>query len=169
MNALSHWPLFSSTVQEDPQSFVLITEDNFTWEIWIWLKKFWALFTTMNEGESDQRSCDILKQITFTYPYLKFDTLVVSKDSFHFEINTNSWDESWRERIVSITKQKTSFSNTRVANDKKLKHVVKVLVCCIFLPFWVTSTSHLKVSRERNINKFTILLLFWWESLPWKK
>jgi hypothetical protein len=72
------------------------------------------------------RSCPAVSQICSGYKgskrgptnasapasYLKFDSFAVELDVLYLEIDADCGDESWRERVVRISQEETSFSNT---------------------------------------------------------
>jgi hypothetical protein len=46
-------------------------------------------------------------------------------DNFNFEINADSGDKSWRERILDIFEQQTSFAHSCVTQHEKLHVEIK--------------------------------------------
>ena len=89
-----------------------------------------------------------------SYPYLKFDSLVLPEDSLDFEIDANRWNEGRREGIIGVTEQERCFANAAVADDQQFEHVVEILISCIFLPPVVLAHWHsvcIKQIRYLNI------------------
>lgn len=97
-----------------------------------------------------------------TNPNLQLHTFVMTENSFHFEINADRWYERRSEWIVSIAEEEAGFSNTRIADDQQFEHVIEILVGRIFLPFWITTASHLK-----RANLFTLNWFFLTNKLKW--
>lgn len=80
--------------------------------------------------------------ILITYPDLKFNSFIVSKDGFHFKVNANSADKGARKRVVGISEQERSLANATIADDQQFEHVVEILIGRIFLPLSVAALSH---------------------------
>jgi hypothetical protein len=70
----------------------------------------------------------------WSYPNLKFDTLVVPKDCLDLEVDAHGRDEGRSERVVGVAEQEGRFADAAVADDEQLEHVVKVLVRLVLLP-----------------------------------
>lgn len=86
------------------------------------------------------KNCVIV--IVITYPDLKFNSFIVSKDGFHFKVDANSADKGARKRVVGIAEQERSLANATIADDQQLEHVVEILIGRIFLPLSVAALSH---------------------------
>ena len=69
-----------------------------------------------------------------TYPYLKFDTLVIPKHCLDLEIDADGRDKGWSEGVVGVAEQERRLADTAVADNQQLEHVVEVLVRLVLLP-----------------------------------
>ncbi|KAL0604342.1 Protein GVQW1 [Plecturocebus cupreus] len=49
-------------------------------------------------------------------------------DCLHLEVDAHSANEGWGECVIGIAEEEGGLANTAVANDKQLKHVVKILL-----------------------------------------
>ena len=78
-----------------------------------------------------------------THPDLQFDSLVVSEHSLDLEGYPDGTDEGRGEGVVGVAEEERSFAHRRVADDKQLEHVVKILVGGILRPAVLLRHSHL--------------------------
>lgn len=67
------------------------------------------------------------------HPDLQFDPLVVAEDRLDLEVDSHCANERRGEGIVGVAEKKRGFAHAAVADDQKLEHVVKVLVCRVLL------------------------------------
>ena len=72
-----------------------------------------------------------------THPNLKFYSLVLPENCLDFEINSHCAYKRWCEWVICISEEERCFTYWAVTDDEKFKHVIKVLVCGVFLPFVV--------------------------------
>lgn len=86
----------------------------------------------------------ISKKLEITYPYLKFDSFVLTEDGLHFEINTDSGDESGCKWVVGVTEEEGCLAHAAVTDDQQFKHVIEILIGRIFLPPIVLAHRHLR-------------------------
>lgn len=96
------------------------------------------------------------KSFNISYPDLQFDPLVILVHSLHFEVDSHCADEGRSEGVIGVAEQEGRLAYAAVANDQQLKHVVKVLVPPLSLPFRILSGSHLqkhKRDAEKNLFK----------------
>ena len=107
-----------------------------------WKKK--SVSHTFPKIRKQRNDKEIMFKLT-CIPNLQLDSLVVSKNRLHFEIDSHCWHESWSERIISISEKKWCLSHSRISNDQKFEHVIEILVGRIFLPLFVVGVRHVSL------------------------
>lgn len=89
-----------------------------------------------------------------TYPYLQFYSFVVVINGFHFKVDADSTDKCRCESVVGVSKQKTSFADTRISDYQKFKHKIKTLIRGIFLfPSSVRYSVSRSISCLKDVDK----------------
>lgn len=68
-----------------------------------------------------------------THPYLQLDSLVVTENCLHLEVNPHGANKGRCKGVICIAEKEGGFAHAAVADDKQLEHVIKVLVCCVLL------------------------------------
>lgn len=97
-------------------------------------------------------------------PYLQLYPFILPEDRLHLKINPDRRNERRRERIIGITEKEWGFTNARIADYEQLKHIIEILVGCIFGPLTTVRWSHL---QKNAVNAVTVDTPDIWESLSW--